>query len=96
MTARHESRKYRQMCQRCRDRKARFQYRGEVRADRDHSLCFECYRSERNRQRACKLSSIWMPRLRSPFDDRPRLSDHEIAHRRRMLAHLAGESEVAS
>jgi hypothetical protein len=89
MTARHESRKYRQMCQRCRDRKARFQYRGEVRADRDHSLCFECYRSERNRQRAWKLPSIQGPMLRSPFDARPLLSDHKMAHRRRMLDYLS-------
>jgi hypothetical protein len=36
MTARHEDRKTRQMCERCRDRKARVQYRGHVRADRDH------------------------------------------------------------
>ena len=89
MTARHESRKSRQMCQRCRDRKARFQYRGHVRADRDHTLCFECYRSERDRQRAGKLSSIQAPMLQSPFDTRPPLLDHEIAHRRRILEHLS-------
>ena len=95
MTARHESRKSRQMCQRCRDRKARFQYRGQVRADRDHSLCFECYRSERDRLRAGKLSSTRAPILSSPFGVRPSLSDRELAHRRRMLAHLTG-SEVTS
>ena len=96
MTARHEDKKARQMCQRCRDRKARFQYRGYVRADRDHTLCFECYRSERERQRARTFSSVQPPMLRSPFSVRPPLSDRELAHRRRMLAHLAGESEVAS
>ena len=88
MTARHESRKSRQMCQRCRDRKARFRYRGEVRADHDHTLCFECYRSERNRQRAHRLSPIEPSMLRSPFGARPPLSDHEVEHRRRMVAHL--------
>ncbi len=50
--AAHESKLARRACQLCRDRKARFRYRGEVRADRDHVLCFECYRSDRNRRRA--------------------------------------------
>lgn len=47
----HGSKQLRQRCQRCRDRKARFRYRGAVRADGDHTLCFECYRSERERRR---------------------------------------------
>lgn len=96
MTARNENRKSRQMCQRCRDRKARFRYRGEVRADRDHSLCFECYRSERNRQLADKLSSNQAPMLGSPFDVRPPLSDREASHRQRMLNHLQRQSIAAS
>jgi hypothetical protein len=96
MTARHENRKARQMCQQCRDRKARFQYRGHVRADRDHSLCFECYRSERDRQRAGKLSPVPAPMLRSPFDTRPTLSDHEIAHRRQMLEYLSATASHVS
>ena len=96
MTARHENRKAKQTCQRCRDRKARFQYRGEVRADRDHTLCFECYRSERDRQRAYRLSVTEPAMLRSPFGVRATLSAREIAHRRRMLDHLAGGSFVAS
>ena len=96
MTARHESRKSRQMCQRCRDRKARFQYRGCVRADRDHTLCFECYRSERNRQRAGKLSSAQAPMLRSPFNTRSPLSNHDIAHRQRMLEHLSATTSRVS
>ena len=45
----------RHLCQRCRDRKARFKYRGVVRADHDHTLCFECYRSELNQARARRL-----------------------------------------
>ena len=50
------SKRSRQTCQSCLDRKARFRFRGFVRADRDHTLCFECYRRERERQRAMRLS----------------------------------------
>jgi hypothetical protein len=88
MTARHENRKARQLCQRCRDRKARFQYRGEVRADRDHTLCFECYRSERERQRALRVSWAESPMLRPLVGAAPALSERQIAHRRQMVAHL--------
>lgn len=48
----------RRLCQGCAERKARFAYRGRVRADRDHTLCFECYRAERDRQRARRLARI--------------------------------------
>jgi hypothetical protein len=96
MTARHESRKSRQMCQQCRDRKARFQYRGHVKVDRDHTLCFECYRSERERQRARRLFAIDPPMLRSPFGVGSALSAREIAHRRRMLEHLADGAATAT
>jgi hypothetical protein len=99
MTGRHESRKARQLCQRCRDRKARFRYRGEVRADRDHTLCFECYRSQRERQRAHVLSAAQVPPQRSWFERRPPLSDRDIAHRRRMLDHArrsAIQEEIVS
>ena len=48
----------RNLCQGCRERKALFQYRGVVRADRDHTLCFACYRSERDRQRSRRLSTV--------------------------------------
>jgi hypothetical protein len=107
MTARHEDRKARQMCERCRDRKARFQYRGHVKVDRDHppslselrrasTLCFECYRSERERQRAHRLFAIDPPMLRSPFGVRSALTGREIAHRRRMLEHLADEAATAT
>jgi hypothetical protein len=94
--AAHESKLARRACQICRDRKARFRYRGEVRADRDHVLCFECYRSERNRRRAQLLLDLGdLPFLR-PTGERlsgvalsqVALSEAEIAHRRRMLAHL--------
>jgi len=47
----------RHTCLGCRKYAARFRYRGEVRADRDHTLCFRCYRAERNRQRARALAA---------------------------------------
>lgn len=86
--AQHESKKSRQLCERCRNRKARFQYRGVVRADRDHTLCFECYRSERERRRAQALAAIETRPLRSPFGRHPAPSEREIAHRRAIVAHL--------
>ena len=88
MAAIHESKQLKQLCQRCHERKARFQYRGVVRADRDHTLCFECFRSERDRQRASRLASVATKPLRSPFVGDLRLSPVEVTHRRAMLAHL--------
>ena len=54
----------RTLCAACRERKARFRYRGEVRADRDHTLCFECYRAQHNRQRVLTLTGVANPILR--------------------------------
>ena len=45
------------LCEACRERRARFQYRGVVKADRAHTLCFACYRSERDRLRARVLAA---------------------------------------
>ena len=97
-SAAHESKQVRQICQSCHDRKARFQYRGIVKADRDHVLCFECYRSEVNRQRAPRLVPSVVDGLaavpsalplRSPFfPDARQLTGAEVAHRRQMLAYL--------
>lgn len=33
------------LCKHCSERKARFRYQRTVKADRDHELCFRCYRS---------------------------------------------------
>ena len=80
----------RHACQSCRHRKARFSYRGSVRADRDHTLCFECYRSERERQRAkLPLEAPAALSVRLPLSTTPGglLGDRELAHRRTMLAH---------
>ena len=54
---RHLVRFERHVCLGCRQHPARFRYRGEVRADRDHNLCFRCYRAEVNRQRAKSMAA---------------------------------------
>src|SRR5450759_4888193 len=89
-------------CATCRERKARFKYRGEVRADRDHTLCFECYRAAVNRARARRMTEtampLWMP---SPFGQEGSghdriLNASQLAHRQGMLDHLQRPSAVAS
>jgi hypothetical protein len=44
------------VCTRCRARRSLFRYRGAVRADRDHTLCFQCYRALHNSMRALRLA----------------------------------------
>jgi hypothetical protein len=56
-----------------------------VRADRDHVLCFQCFRSLREQSRAKQLADLPRPR---PI--RHDLTPTEIEHRLRMLAHLEG------
>jgi hypothetical protein len=89
-TATRASRRSRKTCQACRARQARFCHRGVIRADRDHTLCFECFRAERERQRARRLvGADPAPGGERPvFGDPPRLDDRQRAHRRAMLAHL--------
>ena len=83
------SKEARRLCQRCQDRKAKFQYRGQVRSDRDHTLCFECFRSQRNHHRALALTGAGRPRPVGPrFAHSPMLTKEQIAHRWRMLANL--------
>ncbi len=41
----------RKLCSSCHSRRAKFRYRGHVRADRHHTLCFECFRAETDRLR---------------------------------------------
>ena len=57
-----ESKRARQQCESCHARKARFRYGGVVKADRDHTLCFECFRAERDRCRARLLAGVPPPR----------------------------------
>src|SRR5687767_10624446 len=96
------SKHFRTLCAACQERKARFRYRGEVRADRDHTLCFECYRREINRARARRLDErILLPPMISPFGPAAVaggliLDERKLAHRQRMLDHLRGASAVAS
>ena len=54
--ARRLHREERHVCLKCRNHPARFRYEGEVRADRDHTLCFRCFRAEVNRARARGIS----------------------------------------
>ena len=96
-TAAQQSKIARRACQACYERKARFQFRGTVRADRDHVLCFECYRSERERGRARRLAEVPAAgplKIASSFRDRP-LTDRETAHRNRMLEHLGSTTASA-
>lgn len=44
--------KTRHMCLECREHQARFTYRGQVRADRNHTLCPRCFRGLRDAARA--------------------------------------------
>lgn len=91
LAAAHESKRTRQVCQSCQERKARFRYQGSVRADRDHTLCFECFRSARERQRAQQLAAVPPAApLRPLVAGAPKrlLRESEIVHRRAMLAHL--------
>jgi hypothetical protein len=87
------SRSFRRLCVACLERNARFRYRGEVRADRDHTLCFECYRGEINRARARGLSNPAVPRMPPLFGYQEAavsraLNERQVAHRRLMLDHL--------
>jgi len=60
------SREVRKICEACHKRKARFQHAGHVKADRDHTLCFECFRAERNRQRVRMLAASRRAPLTNP------------------------------
>ena len=83
----------RHLCADCRERKARFEYRGHIRADRTHVLCFQCFRAQREQIRARQLKGTvpFFPGFDekgdSPlFTAAPRtLTLREIEHRRRML-----------
>ena len=82
------------LCAACQERKAKFKYRKEVRADRDHTLCFECYRREVNRTRARRLAEgATRAPVPSPFGSSRTsagrvLDDRQRVHRQQMLDHL--------
>jgi hypothetical protein len=48
----------RRLCLACGERRPLFYHGGVVKADRDHTLCSECYRAEVNRLRACRLRAF--------------------------------------
>ena len=64
--------------------------RGESRADHicvRHAICFQCFRAGAERTRARR--EAWAQRT-LPFETgASRLTPRELAHRQRMLAHLA-------
>ena len=94
-----QSKRLRTSCASCCARKALFKYRGEVRADRDHTLCFECYRAELNRARAKRLIEPLQSTMAAGAGYREHRRDEDagrLAHRQRMLDHLRGQSEIAS
>ena len=92
-TAHNLSKTVRRLCRSCAERKALFRYRGVVKADRDHTLCFECYRAERDRRRAQRLTEL--PAAQLPHRPAPRsLTGHDVEHRRRMLAHLGATRQA--
>jgi hypothetical protein len=92
VTAFGNSKAIRRLCQACQDRKARFAFRGRVKADRDHTLCFECYRAERDRRRALALTEVPARQAVLPFGNARPLNAAAIAHRRRILEHLTSQA----
>jgi len=91
------------LCLTCGERRPLFLYRGVVKADRDHNLCFECYRAEVNRLRALRLGSsagnLWManplPRPSKTVADRAAMRA-DIAMRRRRAQMMARHAVDAS
>ena len=49
----------RRLCLSCARRRPRFRYRGVVKADADHTLCFQCYRAELQRSRAVLMVAAY-------------------------------------
>lgn len=84
-TAAREFKDTRRSCQVCWGRNPRVRSTAEDGAQRARVLCFECFRSDRERQQA--LLPAAPPR--SPFNVAAALSARQIAHRRAMLGHLS-------
>ena len=61
-------------CVVCGERRSLFSHRGVVKADRSHTLCFECYRAELNRRCARRLAEAeYWPRIFGPAPTRSKL-----------------------
>lgn len=54
------------VCRECESRRALFRYRGIVKWDRYHTLCFQCYRRHVDRQRAATLAAERPAQTRTP------------------------------
>ena len=50
------SKRFRSLCAACQERKAKFRYRRAVRADRDHTLCFEWRPIDERRMRSISFA----------------------------------------
>jgi len=48
-------------CRECESRRALFRYRGIVKWDRYHTLCFQCYRKHLDRTRTATAAMPWFP-----------------------------------
>lgn len=48
----------RRLCLGCGERRPRFRYRQAVRADADHTLCFQCFRALEQRLRALRMKAL--------------------------------------
>jgi len=91
------------LCLGCGERRARFQYRGVVKADHTHTLCFECFRAERNRLRSrTMIAGGWLaplasapPRASKTFGDRAALY-LDIQRRRRRAVLVAYHASGAA
>lgn len=60
----------RRLCLDCGERRARFRYRGAVKTDADHTLCFKCHRALRDSLRELNrrvLPAAFVPRHRVAF-----------------------------
>ncbi len=102
VTVARESRRSRKSCESCRERKARFQYRGQGRADQHHTLCFACFRRERDRMRAQGCTSQPALQCDAPhvsllqgFAPPTPLTDRQVSHRRAMLANIERHRNAA-
>lgn len=49
----------RRLCLTCARRRPRFRYRGVVKTDADHTLCFQCYRAQLQRSRAALMAAAY-------------------------------------
>ena len=95
------SRRLKHLCAACQERKAKFRFRGEVRADRDHTLCFACYRAQVSRTRARLMSDADILGRQPLVSVRQlaavrSLDERQVAHRRLMLGHLQHPTAEAS